>query len=442
MFTRKQLVRLIIPLIVEQFLAVAVGMANIIMVSNAGEAAISGVSLVDTINVLLITLFSSLATGGAVVAAQYLGQKDKEKACKAANQLLLIAFIIAVIIMSISLIGNKFILRLIYGNIDADIMSNAMIYFYFTALSFPFLAIYNSCAALFRAMGNSAISMVASLIMNIVNLVLSFILVYGLHMKVSGVAIPAFASRIVAAGIMLYMIRNKANPVYIQNILKIRFEKNMLKRILHIGVPNGLENSIFQIGKILVTGLITGFGGVAIAANSVAGTISNFQTLPGNAMSLAMITVVGQCIGAGDLEQTKKYANKLLKITYVILIALNILIMIFRNPLVGMYNLSAETTKVTMELLIYHAICCCTIWPIGFTLPNALRAANDVKFTMVIAILSMWIFRIGFSYILGYYFEIGVLGVWIAMTIDWLARAISFAIRFYGGKWKKYAVMR
>lgn len=443
MFTKKQLQRLIIPLIIEQLLAVTVGMANIIMVSRAGESAISGVSLVDTINILLITLFSSLATGGAVVAAQYLGHRDKEKACKAGDQLLMIATIIAVFIMVIALVGNKLILRLIYGNIEPDIMNNAMIYFYITALSFPFLAIYNSCAALFRAMGNSTVSMVASLIMNVVNIALSSILVIGLHMGVIGVAIPALIARIVAALIMLVMIRHKENPISIsKDIIRLGFDWDMIKRILHIGVPNGLENSIFQIGKILVMGLTTSFGGIAIASNSVAGTIAGLELIPGSALGMAMITVVGQCIGAGDVEQAKKYTVKLMKLTYIIMISLNIVILIFRVPLVGLYNLSAETTAVTLQLVVYHTICCCIIWPFSFALPNALRAANDVKFTMIVSILSMWIWRIGFSYVLASYLEMGVLGVWIAMTIDWLVRGICFGTRFIRGKWKKYAYIR
>lgn len=443
MFTKKQLYKLIIPLIIEQLLAVTVGMANIMMVSRAGESAISGVSLVDTINVLLITLFSSLATGGAVVAAQYLGNKDKEKACKAADQLLLITTIIAVFIMAIALIGNKLILRLIYGDIDPTIMNNAMIYFYITALSFPFLAIYNSCAALFRAMGNSTVSMIASLIMNVVNIVLSAILVIGLHMEVKGVAIPALVARIVAALIMLYMIRNRDNLVSIsKNILRMGFDKDMIKRILHIGVPNGLENSIFQIGKILVMGLTTSFGEIAIASNSVAGTIAGLELIPGSALGIAMITVVGQCIGAGDVDQAKKYTVKLMKLTYIIMISLNIFILLFRVPLVGLYHLSAETTAVTLQLVIYHTICCCIVWPFSFALPNALRASNDVKFTMIVSILSMWIWRIGFSYVLAAYFELGVLGVWIAMTIDWLVRGICYGARFFSGKWKRYAYIR
>lgn len=439
MFTKKQLYKLIIPLIIEQILAVTVGMADIMMVSRAGEAAISGVSIVDTLNVLLITIFSALATGGAVVAAQYLGHKDNEKASKSGEQLLIVTSSIAVVITIIALLGNYSILKIIYGDIDADIMRNARTYFFVTALSFPFLAMYNSCAALFRAMGNSKISMLISWIMNFINLVGNAYLIFVMDMGVLGVAIPTLISRAVAAILILILIRNQKNPIYIRKIHKIRFNWTIVKRILNIGVPNGLENSMFQIGKILVQGLITSFGAVAISANAVANTIAGFETIPGSAISLAMITVVGQCVGANDFKQAKKYAFKLLRIAFVLMIILNIVIIIFSDKIVGIYDLSPATMEVAKQLVLYHSICCMIIWPISFTLPSALRAANDVKFTMITSILSMWFCRIVLSYVLGRYMGLGVLGVWIAMTADWLVRSIIFMTRFVRGKWKMHA---
>ncbi len=439
MFTNKQLYKLIVPLIIEQILAIMVGMVNIIMVARAGEVAVSGVSLVDTLNVLLITIFSSLATGGAVVAAQYLGHKENDNACKSARQLLLITTVIALFIMVIALIGNHFILKLIYGDIDAEVMKNARTYFYVTALSFPFLAIYNSCAALFRVMGNSKVSMIASLIMNVINILGSAILVMGFHMGVMGVSIPALAARIAAAMIMLFLIYNKKNPIHIDNILHLGLDIPMIKRILNIGVPNGLENGIFQVGKILVQGLTASFGTVALTANAVASNLAGLEIIPGSAIGLAIITVVGQCVGAGEYQQAKKYTIKLMKLTYLIIVILNIGVILLRYPIVGIFNLSEETAALTLQLIIYHSICCSIIWPASFTLPNAIRAANDVKYTMVISIISMWVWRIGFSFILANTFGLGVMGIWIAMTIDWLFRAVCFIVRFISGKWKQHS---
>ncbi|WP_099467253.1 MATE family efflux transporter [Konateibacter massiliensis] len=434
MFSRKDLVRLIVPLIIEQLLAVTVGMVGTIMVSGAGESAVSGVSLVDSINILLITVFASLATGGAVVVAQYIGQKNKERACEAADQLLLAGGIISIIIMAFALIGNSTILRLVFGNVDQSIMDNAVAYFLITALSYPFLAIYNSSAALFRAMGNSKISMYVSLVMNIINIVGNVIFIYGFSMGAAGVAWSATISRAVAAVIMYVLLRNEKNPVHYARRVILRFDRNLIRRILAIGVPNSLENGMFQVGKILVLSLTTSFGSVAIAANAVSNTIAAFACLPGSAMGLALITVVGQCVGANDYKQARKYTKQLLSASYVIMGALNLLILAATPFIVSWFSLSTETASVTRWIIMYHSICCMIIWPASFTLPNALRAANDVKFTMVIAIISMWTWRIAFSYVLGQYFGLGVKGIWIAMTVDWLFRAICFTVRFIYGK--------
>lgn len=442
LFTRKQLFQLILPLIIEQILAVSVGLVDVMMVSRAaGEAGISGVSLVDTLNVLLITLFSSLATGGAVVSAQYLGRKEPENASKAGSQLIITTLFISLIIMAISLIGNEGILRLIYGEQEPAIMESARIYFFITAFSFPFLAVYNSCAALFRAMGNSKISMFVSLLMNIINVVGIFIMVFLLHMGVEGVAVPTLVARASSALIIFGLIGRKKNIICISNIFRAGIDFRMIKRILNIGVPNGLENSIFQIGKILVQGLTASLGSVAISANAVAGTIAGFALIPGSAMGLAMITVVGQCIGGGNIAEAKQYTIKLMKACYLILGLLNIGILLLRVPIVGLFELSGPSAKTTLTLIIYHSICCCIVWPLSFALPNALRAANDVKTTMVISIFSMWAWRIAFSYLLVKGFHMGVLGVWVAMTIDWLFRGICFTIRFARGKWIRHAYL-
>lgn len=440
MFSKQQLRKLIIPLIIEQVLAVSVGMADVIMVSRVGEAAVSGVSIVDTLNILLINIFSAMATGGAVVGAQYLGQKDEKKASASGGQLLLSSGFIAIIITMISLIGNKIILRQIYGAVDATVMENASLYFYITALSFPFLAAYNSGAALFRAMGNSKISMIVSLIMNLINVVGNAIMIFGFHAGVEGVAIPTLISRAVAAVIILILIHNKELPIHINNLLHIGFHWTMIKRILRIGIPNSLENSMFQIGKILVQGLIASYGTAAISANAISNNIASIGNIPGAAIALAMITVVGQCIGANDYEQAKNYTKKLMRLSYIIMFFLNISIILLAKPMIALYGLSEITSTTALRIITYHSIASVLFWPISFTLPSALRASNDVKYTMVTAIASMWLCRIGFSYVFGTVLGLGVTGVWLAMFADWIFRGISFTWRFYSGKWKLKAL--
>ncbi len=441
MFTRKQLMKLILPLIVEQFLAVAVGMADTIMITIRGEEAVSGISLVDTLNILLIGLFSALATGGAVVAAQYLGHKDKENAKKAANQLVLTVSVLSILLMTISLVANRGILHLIYGDLDPAIMKYARTYFYLTAASYPFIALYNAGAALFRAMGNSKVSMRVSIGMNAINIAGNAILIYGFGLSVEGAAIPTLVSRIIAAIWIMSKLRKPVHDISIDSIFHLGYEPKMIKRILRIGIPNGLENSVFQIGKILVSGLVASFGTVAIAANAVGNSVANFNCIPGSAIGLAMIPVVGQSVGAGDLKGAKKYIWKLMSYAYVAMILLNVIMILIMPQVVGIFHLSMETQQLATKILIYHCICCMFIWPMAFTLPNALRAANDVKYTMVISIVSMWTFRIALSYILAKAFGLGLFGIWIAMTVDWVFRAIFFVVRIINDKWKTHAYM-
>jgi putative MATE family efflux protein len=438
-FSNKDLRILIVPLIIEQILAVAVGMADTVMVSSVGEAAISGVSLVDTFAILLIGLFAALATGGSVVAAQYLGGENREKANRASKQLLLLVTVLSTFLAIISLVANKGILQLIYGDISSDVMENARLYFYITALSYPFLAIYNGCAALFRAMGNSQVSMRTSIVMNGINIIGNAICLYGFKMGVEGVAIPTLISRVVAAVITMVLIKNRQNPIFIDRFLKIKFDISMIKRIAGIGIPNGIENSVFQIGKILVQGVVASFGTAAISANAVASNISRISTIPGGAIGLATITIVGRCIGAREFDEAKKNIRKLMILTYIITFFLNVAIVVFINPTLSIFKLSPQTYELAKQLSILHSAFAILIWPSSFTLPNALRAANDARFTMGVSMLSMWLFRIILSYVFAIYFNMGLIGVWIAMIADWLFRSICFISRILTGKWLKYA---
>lgn len=435
LFDRKALQKLILPLIIEQVLAVSVGMSDIIMVSAVGQSAMSGVSLVDIIAVLLIQVFSALATGGAVISAQYLGQKNLNRACMAANQLILSIGVLSTFIAVLALIGNPYILSTIYGQIEPDVMKNARIYFYITALSYPFLGIYNGAAALCRSMGNSKASMNTSLIMNGINLGGNAFLVFGLKLGVEGVAIPTLVSRIIAATVMLIIIHDQKNPIHINAKFRLGFQPKIIKEILCIGIPTGLDSSLFQIGKILVASLVSTFGTNAIAANAVGNTIASFEVIPGSAIGLAMITVVGQTLGAKQYDEARRYIKKLMKISYCSLAILNITILLSLNLILGFYRLTPEAFTMARQIIIVHGVFCIFLWTPSFSLPNALRAGGDAKFIMLISIFSMWTFRIGFSYLLSLYFHLGLLGVWVAMLVDWLFRSIVFRLRFRTDKW-------
>ena len=441
LFSNRELANLIGPLVIEQLLAVFVWMADSIMVANVGEAAVSGVSLVDNIMILIINIFAALATGGAVVAGQYIGRKDEKSACKAATQLVWFVSLSAVAIMILVYFGKDIILSQVFGHITAEVKGHADIYLLIVTASIPFIALYNGGAAIFRAMGNSQVSMRVSLLMNAINVTGNAILVFGLRIGTAGVAIPTLISRMVAAIVITALLCNQTRILHIERTLKIRFDGRMIRKILAIGVPNGLENSMFQLGKILVLSLVSTFGTYAIAANAVSNAIALFQILPGMAISLAITTVISQCVGANDYEQVHYYLKKLLAIIYVAMVGTVALIFLALPLILKAYNLSDQTAAAATNIIHFHGISAMIIWPLSFALPAAYRAAGDAKACMYTSIVSMWIFRIGFSYLVGKYMGLGVFGVWVAMVIDWVVRAICFVIRYFNGKWKHGAIV-
>lgn len=442
LFTNAALRQLIIPLLLEQLLAMTVGLAAVVMITKVGEAAVSGVSLVDSLNVLVISILSALCTGGAVVCAQYIGRREPENARTSARQLIYISLIFSIAIGAMLLCAPRFFIRIIFGAVEASVAESARTYLIFSALSFPFLALYNACAALFRAMGNSRISLYVSLVMNVVNVSLNALFLYGLHYGVLGVSISTAVARTVAAVLMLLLIREQGNVIYLRKIFPVRFERTMVRSILSIGVPNGLENGMFNFGKLLVQTLVAWLGTSAIAANAIIGSIFNITVVPGMGMSLAILTVVGQCIGAGDYEQAVRYAKKLMVITYLLMIAVNLPLLLFSKPVLEWFSLSQDATTIAAKVLPSLAISCCIIWPLSFAFPNVLRAAGDARYTMIVSASTMWIVRFGLSYLLIKQFHVGLEGVWYCMMIDWFVRSAFFFFRYRSGKWKTKTVLR
>lgn len=437
LFSRNDLVRLIIPLIVDQFLQVAVGLSDSIMVARVGEAAVSGVSLVDTVMLLIINIFTALATGGAVIAGQYLGRKDPKTGCEATAQLFNFTFLFSIFIMILGYLGQNVILYHVFGKIEPEVMKDSRTYLLIVLSSIPMIAMYNAGAAIFRAMGNSNVAMKTSLLMNSINVFGNALLIFGFHRGVEGVAIPTVVSRGVACVVILILLNNQEHELHILHPYPFKIKWNVLKKILYIGIPNGLENSMFQLGKIAVLSLVSGLGTASLAANAVGNNIANFAILPGMSFGFALLTVCAQCVGAGDFEQVKYYTKHMMRVEYLCLIASNLIVILALPFILSVYNLSDEAAQYANDIILYHAACVVTIWPLSFTLPNTLRAAADVKITMVLSIISMWVFRFGFSYLLTMVFHMGIFGVWVAMTIDWLVRGIFFVCRYKSGRWQK-----
>ena len=429
LFTREDLKKLIVPLIIEQALALSIGLFDTLMVSSCGEAAVSGVSLVDSISTLLIQILSALATGGAVVCSQYIGKKMPERAKLSAGQLMLIMLLSAGTVMVVILLSYRFLLRAIFGQIDADVMQNAEIYFIISAISYPFLGVYNAGAALFRAIGNSRVSMYTSLVMNVINIGGNAVLIFGLKMGVLGAALATLTARIVSALVMVVLLSEKDNPLCIAMPGCMKPQRDVIGKILKIGIPSGVENGMFQIGKLLVSSLTATFGTAAIAANAVANSVAGFANIPGIA------------IGAGEKEQAKYYSKRLLGLAYAGMVLADLALFVLVKPIIACFALSAEAARIATQLLVSFAICAALIWPLSFTLPNVLRAAGDAKYTMEVSVFSMWVFRVASSYFFAGTMGLGVLGVWIGMYVDWGFRTLLFVIRYRRGKWLEKRVV-
>lgn len=409
------------------------------MVSSVGEAAVSGVSLIDMLNVLIINIFSALATGGAVVVAQLLGARERKRACDAARQLYLVVIAISLGIAVLIMLLRAPLLRLLFGSIEDDVMASALTYLTVSVFSYPVLAVYNAGAALFRAQGNSRISMLIAGLINVVNLIGNSVLIFVLDWGVAGAALSSLFSRGVAAVVITILLFHPEHTVTLRTGARFRPDFSLIRRILQIGVPNGLENSLFQLGRILVVSIIALFGTTQIAANAVANNLDAVAVIPGQAMSLAMITVIGQCIGAGDTAQARYMAKKMLKITYLINGACCLLTIAVTPLVLQIYSLSPEALSLGMALIFIHNGCAALVWPASFTLPNVLRAANDVRYPMICSIASMMLLRLASGYVLAVVFGLGAIGIWIAMVGDWVCRMICFALRFRGTRWLRFA---
>ena len=442
LFTRQALVALLLPLIAEQALSVTIGLADTLMVSSVGEAAVSGVSLVDSFNTLMIQVMSALATGGAVVTSQYIGHREPKNAKAAAAQILFVLASFSLVVAAVVVVGRHAILRGIFGSIDADVMRYAETYFLLSALSYPFIGLYNAGAALFRAQGNSKISMLSSLVMNVINIGGNAVLIFGFGMGVMGAALASVVSRAVSCLVVLWLLQRPACPLRVDGLRALAPDGGLIRRILRVGIPAGIENGMFQIGKLSVSSLTSTLGTAAIAANAVANTTTTFLNIPANAVGMAALTVVGQCLGAGEKEQAVYYSRRLLLTAYCGAWVMNLSAFLFANRFaISLFNLSPEAQTMALQVMVWFNFVSLFFWPSSFTLPNILRAAGDARFTMAVSILSMWVFRVGFCYVMVLGFHGRLLSIWMGMFLDWVFRSLCFFVRFARGRWMEQSVI-
>lgn len=441
MFTNQDLKNMIVPLFFEQLLVMLVGIMDTFIVSYVGEAAVSGVSLVNSFNTIFIYLFTALASGGAVVISQYIGNKDQKNSVRSSSQLLMFSTVFSIVLSCIVLMFHHTILSALFGKVEMDVMDACITYIVISALSYPFIAIYNAGASLFRSMGKTKTTMYVSLASNIINVIGNCIGVFVLHAGVAGVAIPSLIARAFSAIVITNLcFRNDQTTYYTKKDL-FAFDTDILRRVLSIAVPNGIENGIFQFVKVALSSVVALFGTYQIAANGVAQSIWSLAALMGVTLGPVYITVIGQCMGSGNQEQAKYYFKKLNKLAIVLSIVWNLIVLALTPLFMHFYQLPSETLHLIFYLVVIHNVFNAIVFPISGPLSNGLRAAGDVKFTTIVSIASTLLARFVFSIIFAIYLNMGVIGIAFAMCLDWTIRAVIFYYRYRSLKWLEFKVI-
>ena len=441
LFPRRALWMLLIPLIIEQMLNSLMGMVDTLMVSRVGAEAISAVSLVDSINNLVLQVFAPLAAGAALICSQYLGRKDEKGCNDAAKQIVLTEVVISSVIMIIGVGFRKPLLHLIFGSFEEAVMTNAQMYFLITALSYPFIALFQAGAAFYRACGNSKFTMKTALIANVANIVGNTLFIFVLQMGAAGAAVSTLISRALCAFVVFYALRKPGYAIQLKNYFSIRPDLNLIVKILAIGVPSGIENGMFQFGKLAIQSTVSSLGTAAIAAQAMTIIFENVNGMAAVGIGIGLMTVVGQSIGAGRQEEAKYYIVKLAGYAEVAMIISCILVYIAARPVTVLAGMSEESTALCMQMILAITIVKPLLWVPSFTPPNGLRAAGDVRFSMITATLTMWLCRVALSIFLMRVVKTGPIGVWYGMFADWGVRGVIFTIRFVRGKWLRFKVI-
>ena len=442
MFSNRDLKQLLIPLIIEQLLQAFMGMADTMMVANVGAAAVSGVALVDSVNTLVLYLFAALATGGTIVCSQYLGRQDRDGAAGAARQVLFSALALSLLMSALCIVFRRPLLRLIFGSVEPAVMNASLIYFFITALSYPFIALYNTSAALYRATGNSRLPMLISGGCNLFNIVGNAILIFGLDLGVAGAALSTLLSRVLSSVIILWFQRQPGQVLVLGRLTAIRPQWAVIALVLSVGIPTGLENGMFQLGKLMVQSTVSTLGTDAIAAQSIISMLELITSMPSMAVGLGLVTVAGQCMGAGSPLEARRYALKLTGISAGLVLVMGILIYAITEPVIYLADMNDASAGMIRYIMFWITVLKPFLWPLAFTPANAMRAAGDVNYALSISAFSMWVFRVGLSFYLCRFTSVGLMGVWIGMMTDWGFRAICFSWRYFRGRWMQTRVLK
>ena len=441
LYNNTDLRKLLLPIIVEQLLSSLMGTADTMMVSNIGSAAISAVSLVDSINILVIQALAALAAGGAILCAQYLGSHNQKEANQAARQVLFVMVFLSTALSAFCLIFRDPLLGLIFGKVEADVMSNSKIYFFLTLLSFPFIGLYDAGASIMRSQNNSRNPMLISVISNFLNIGGNAILIFVFGMGVKGAALSTLVSRIFCAVVVILQLRNDEAPIFITNYFSIRPDWTLIKKILFIGIPSGIENSMFQFGKLAIQSTVSTLGTVAIAAQAMTNILENLNGIAAIGIGIGLMTVVGQCLGAGRQDEAVYYVKKLSWLAEAVVITSCLLVFILTKPITILAGMEPASAGLCLSMITFITIVKPISWVMSFIPGYGMRAAGDVKFSMITSCCTMWLCRVSLCIYLCRVWGFGPIAVWIGMFSDWTLRAIIFGIRFHSGKWLNHHVI-
>lgn len=441
LFSNKDLRILLIPLVIEQILNALMGTVDTMMVSNVSSSAISAVSLVDSINVLVIQVFSALAAGGTIICSQYMGQKDTKNATRTAQQLVMVVTVISLAITAVCVIWQVPILRLVFGKVEASVMRDSEIYFLYTALSFPFIGIFNAGSSVFRAQENTRLPMAVSVISNGMNIVGNAILIFGFHMGVAGAAISTLISRIFCAVVIMWYLRMPRQEIVVRDYMKIRPDGKRIKTLLAVGIPTGIENGMFQFGKLAIQSTVSTLGTAAIAAQAMTNILENMNGIAAMGIGIGLMTIVGECIGAGRRDEAIYYTKKLSWIAEVVVVISCILVYLLTEGITKVGGMEPESAKMCLFMMGWITVVKPLVWVLAFIPAYGMRAAGDVKFSMILSCISMWICRVSLCIFLCRVMGFGPIAVWIGMFTDWTVRGIVYMIRFRSRKWMNHQVI-
>lgn len=440
-FSNIDIRKLLIPIMLENLLASLMGTVDTMMVSNVGASAVSAVSLVDSINILVIQALSAIAAGGAILCSQYIGSSNPKGANRAARQVFLVMTVLSVFISAICLVLRVPMLKFIFGSVEAEVMADSQAYFLFTLLSFPFIGLYDAGASIMRAQKDSKSPMTISIISNFLNIGGNAILIFGLGMGVAGAAISTLASRIFCAVIVIIKLRNSSQTICVNRYYTIRPDWDLIKRVLYIGIPSGIENSMFQFGKLAIQSTVSTLGTVAIAAQAMTNILENLNGIAAIGIGIGLMTVVGQCLGAGRKDEAIYYIKKLSLVSEVVIIASCLIIFILTKPITMLAGMEPASARLCFEMITFITIVKPICWVPSFIPPYGLRAAGDVKFSMIVSCCTMWLCRVSLCIYLCRVWGFGPIAVWIGMACDWMLRSIIFTARFHSRKWLNHHVI-